>query len=165
MHGLCPSNMELTCLEVLDRLVVLHGNIGLLILRAWGVAVACTLLVVIRVTAILCGSICQPSGMFVFHGLLIGTVVRTDCYQSVIVDYVFILHACTLSFYHGLHGCLFDLSSWCELRCYFFFFVQSCSCGLPCGFLPLAGSNAYAWTYIELFLVPPHAHRLDLSCM
>ena len=37
LHGLCPSDMELTCLEVWDRLVVLHGNIGLLILCAVGV--------------------------------------------------------------------------------------------------------------------------------
>ena len=146
-------------------MVVLHGRIGLLVLCALGVAVAGTLLVGIRVTAIPCGSSSQPSGMFVVQGLFIGTVVWTVCYQSVIVDCVFSLHACTFPFYHGLHGCLFDLSSWCELRCYVFFFVQSCSCGLPCGFLPLAGSNAYAWTYIELFLVPPHAHRLDLSCM
>ena len=115
---------------------------------------AWTLLVVTRVTAISCGSNSQPSGMFVVHGLFIGTVVWTDCYQSVIVVSVFNLHACTFPFFHGPHGCLFDLSSWCERRFYVYSFVHSCSCGLPCGFLPLAGSIAYPWTYIELYCCP-----------
>ena len=141
-------------------MVVPHGHGGLLfVLCELGASVAWPLLVVIRVTATPSGSISEPSGMFVVHGLFIGTMVWAGCYQSVLVD---LYPLCMLVQLRSLMGfmifglvlmlcdSLLRLSHSLSL-----YPVQSCSCGLNCGSLHLAGSNAYPWTHSELFLMLP----------